>query len=417
MRPYRRGVRTGVGAKHTTAPLTAAWRGSEPIVESGQEWKPAGELRTLARYIGHGVAITSGGRVRWANERLADLLGVADSLELVGRDLDSLLGDAGVGLPAPGATPVAVSCGLRSASGSREVEVIRGAIEAEGSAADAGKELWVIREAEPQSRLSGELYDVSRSLHDANREVALLRDQLAAEIAEREQLLSVVSHELRTPVTVIRGYNNLLLSDRAGDLNEKQRQFLGESNRSCERLSRFIGDLLSACGEASGNLAPQLRRTSVADLVAGVVSFLRPLLDERALTVDVDLDPTVRFAQCDAERIEQVLTNLLSNAIRHSKPEAHIRVKSEKLEVAGHHFVEVSVADTGPGVASEDHARIFEPYVRASGDQASGGLGLGLAICRRIVTAHGGTIAVFENVGGGSRFAFTLPTEAPAEAG
>ena len=125
----------------------------------------------------------------------------------------------------------------------------------------------------------------------SNREAVLLREQLSSEISEREQLLNVVSHELRTPVTVIRGYNNLLLSSQVGALNEEQRAFVDESNRSCERLNRFIGDLMSCCGEEQHGLSPKLSPGPVEPLVRGVLAFLLPLLEERGLRVEVDLDP------------------------------------------------------------------------------------------------------------------------------
>jgi signal transduction histidine kinase len=244
-----------------------------------------------------------------------------------------------------------------------------------------------------------------------------LRERLVAAIDERDELLSVVSHELRTPVTVIRGYNNLLLGDGVGELNAQQREFLVQSNQSCERLNRFISDLLSACGEASGNGLLDLKRGSLQDLLIDVIAFLRPLLDQRDLIVELRLDSDATWALFDPARIEQVVTNLLSNAIRYSKPGTSVSVRGRSIVGAGHHFVEVAVVDTGPGVVPSDRERIFEPYVRAADDHKSGGLGLGLAICKRIVDAHGGTIAVCDEPGWGSRFTFTLPGAEAEEVG
>ncbi len=246
-------------------------------------------------------------------------------------------------------------------------------------------------------------------LAEACREIERLRAQLSRESAERDQLLCVVSHELGTPVTVIRGYNNLLLTQKAGSLTDRQRDFLEQSNRSCERLDRFIGDLLSACGEASGNRLPDLERASIEPLLVEVIAFLRPLLDERDLVVELRIDRDAAWAHFDPARIEQVLTNLLSNAIRYSKPGTSVCVQSRSVPAENHGFIELSVIDAGPGVAPADRERIFEPYVRAADDGGGGGLGLGLAICRRIVMAHGGSISVCDEAGWGSRFTFTLP--------
>ena len=244
------------------------------------------------------------------------------------------------------------------------------------------------------------------NLEQAHREIERLRGQLSRETAEHEQLLTVVSHELGTPVTVIRGYNNLLLTQQAGPLTDVQCDFLEQSNRSCERLNRFIGDLVSACGEASGSGLPDLQRASIERLLVEVIAFLRPLLDEQDLVVELHVDRDAAWAHFDPARIEQVLTNLLSNAIRYSTPGTTVCVRCRSVPVENHSFIELSVIDTGPGVAFEDQKRIFEPYVRSA--DGSTGLGLGLAICRRIVTAHGGSISVCDEPGWGSRFTFTL---------
>jgi signal transduction histidine kinase len=110
-------------------------------------------------------------------------------------------------------------------------------------------------------------------------------------------------------------------------------------------------------------------------------------------------------------RVEQVLTNLIENAIKHAPPGGVIEVASRRLPPTheGRPFVEVAVSDEGPGVSEADRERIFEAYVQACEQSRAGGLGLGLAVCKRLVEAHGGSIAVTERPGGGSRFVFTLP--------
>jgi signal transduction histidine kinase len=302
---------------------------------------------------------------------------------------------------------------LRTPDGPRPVDVV-GARDA-GALRGQPETLWLLRDAAGDAAAGGDLARMSGSLEVARQEVARLRETLADEIREREQLLSVVSHELRTPVTVIRGYNNLLLSGQAGLLEADQRDFLEQSNRSCERLNRFITDLLTACGETKGNGLVSLQRASLEVLLFEVIAYLRPLLDERELSIELHLDPDAIWAHFDATRVEQVVTNLLSNAIRYSKPGTAVAVRTRSIAAANHRFVELAVVDTGPGVATEDQMRIFEPYVRAADADSSGGLGLGLAICKRIVDAHGGTICVRDEPGWGSRFCFTLPAADPEE--
>jgi signal transduction histidine kinase len=190
---------------------------------------------------------------------------------------------------------------------------------------------------------------------------------------------------------------------------------LKESSKSCERLDDFISNLLKSSRAGSGETHFDLRRTSLQQTVDDVVKFLRPLLEQHELQVEVSLDSNALFALVDASPIEQVLTNLLGNAIKYTKPGSAVLVESRPLRRAGSDFVEVSVLDEGPGIAVEDQQRIFDPYVRATDERRASGLGLGLAICRRIVEAHRGGIAVTNREAGGSRFSFTLPAAKQAE--
>jgi signal transduction histidine kinase len=371
-----------------------------------------GHFLVLAAHIDQGVAISRAGRVRWASARFARELGASNPTELVGRSMDSLIRDAGGTLP-PADDAEAAICRVQTAKRDREIEIARIGATPSNSGDDSPEELWLLRELPPSGDSETERLQISRALVDAKHEVAQLREQLSGGISEREQLLGMVGHELRTPVTVIRGYNNLLLSGHAGPLSEQQCEFVEESNRSCDRLNRFIGDLLNSCGELREGLAVEFESGSLDPLIRGVLAFVRPMLEERGLSVDVDLDPTALWARFDPSRIEQVLTNLLGNAIRYSKAQSQVRVSSRPLDAAGRSLVEISVSDSGPGVAPEDRTRIFEPYVRVDGVRRAGGLGLGLAICRRIVEAHGGSIGVSEESGSGSRFWFTLEALAP----
>ena len=128
------------------------------------------------------------------------------------------------------------------------------------------------------------------------------------------------------------------------------------------------------------------------------------------LRILLAVDADANRARFDRTRVEQILTNLLGNAIRYSPREGTIEVATRSLRRDGRRFVEVSVSDQGPGVPAADRERVFEPYVQA-GESRRGGLGLGLAICRRLAEAHGGAIGVEPAPSGGARFAFTLPTE------
>lgn len=221
-----------------------------------------------------------------------------------------------------------------------------------------------------------------------------------------------MSHELRTPLAVIAGFNKLLLSERVGALNPEQRQFVSECERACARLDAFIHQLIEAEGEPAGERPLELHEGSLAGTIEGVALFLRPLLEERGLRIELRLDPAAEVARFHALRLEQVLTNLIGNALRYSPPGGRIEVATRRAAGEdGEPQVEVAVSDDGPGVAPADRQRIFEPWVRGR-ERHDAGLGLGLAICRRIVEAHGGRIGVAEVPSGGSRFHFTLPAPA-----
>ena len=375
-----------------------------PAVRSRAPRPPVpASLRPLAERWPHGVVCARDGCVAWANAWLRGLARRGDAL--AGLKLDDLFEDAGRGRPRDGG-PAEVECLLPAPDGARR-EVVCRRVE---DVADTGASVWLVEDVTRLRGLEREVYRMGRELSAANRERDGLRERLRSERSEREELLSVVSHELRTPVTVIRGYSRLLLEEEVGPLTPEQRRFLDESRKSCERLSRFIGNLIDASRAEKGAHALELAHAPVAPVLEGVAAMLRPLLEERGMTLAVAAAGTARF---DRLRLEQILTNLIGNAIKFGARGARIEVTSREVEDEGsaRRMLEIAVCDEGPGVAAADRERIFLPWVQAGGD-SGGGLGLGLAICRRLVEAHGGRIRVSEREGGGSCFSFTLPAEA-----
>jgi signal transduction histidine kinase len=270
-------------------------------------------------------------------------------------------------------------------------------------------------------RLASELLLASQELARVHRELEALRERLRRDAAERSELIDAIGHELRTPLTVIGGYHRLLLGADVGPLNEQQRKFLEESHRSCQRLEGLLANMLAASHSAHGQEVLELGRAPLAPAIAAVSAMLEPMLAERGLRLSVALDPEAAEARCDPLRIEQVLANLIGNAVKFTRTGGTIEIATRARVVPEHLFVrrwvEISVSDDGPGIAPEHRDRVFEPYVQIGPGRSMGGLGLGLAICRRIVEAHGGDIALGERSGGGCRFWFTLPAEPPGEVG
>jgi signal transduction histidine kinase len=226
---------------------------------------------------------------------------------------------------------------------------------------------------------------------------------------DRDELIALLSHELRTPLTVISGYSKLLLSGRVGDLSDEQRRYLEESRNSCQRLNEFVLDLLDASHDPSHAIALRLEDRPVEPAIRAVIEFFLPLLEEKNLAVEIDAQTELSLGRFDPVRIGQVLTNLLGNAVKYTKSGSEINVSVREVLKAERPMIEIAMTDDGPGIALDDSQRIFEPYVRSTGDRRPGGVGLGLAICRRILTAHGGEIWVENAPGRGSRFAFLLP--------
>ncbi len=360
----------------------------------------------LAQGLPLGLALVSDGHIRWANQALAELAGRTLAAELAGVPFADLVADAGLVLMDCARTRP-VECALRRPTGADRRVICQLA----WRDLAPGSDVWSFEDVTQLRAVELELLRTSQDLHRANREAASLREELSAEREGREELLAVVSHELRTPVTVIGGYSRLLLAGEAGAVTDEQRRFLLESAKSCQRLNEFIGKLFEASREKKGGEVLELGSHALQPVVETVRELLFPLAAERDSRILVRVDSAAAFARFDPLRVQQILTNLIGNAIQHAGAKAIIEISTRALPtpMGGRRFVEVSVEDDGPGVAAEHRERIFQPWVQLTGGGRAGGLGLGLSICRRLVEAHGGEISLAERPGGGCRFSFTLP--------
>lgn len=256
------------------------------------------------------------------------------------------------------------------------------------------------------------------SLAGANARIEELERQLAGQARARAELVHLVSHELRTPITVIGGFCRLLRDEEQGPLAEGQRRFVDEIQRACRRLDAFVGDLLEAQPEGRTPFDVEPNEHDLHELVTAQLEALGPLLAERGTKVEASLRAEPSRLRFDARRIEQVVTNLMTNAIRYGRDAGVIRLSTESIVPSdearrggGPGAVAVIVEDDGPGIPEADRERLFAPYVRGPGCEAEQGLGIGLAICRRIVEAHGGRIQVASGALGGARFVFSLPRD------
>ncbi len=359
-------------------------------------------VRRLASIISEGVALVREGRIVWANEALAAMAARPRAADLAGVELARLLTDVGDGLP-EATRPGPLECGLRWPDGAPRRTTWRLAWPEIAPGTDA----WVVEDPNPVRELGEEVLRVSRELGRLHREAEALRSRLHHEHSERDEILAVVSHELRTPVTVIGGYSRILLREDVGPLTPDQRRFLEESTKACRKLDAFIERLLAASRVAKGGEVLEVCSAPLRPVLEEMVERMRPLFEQRRSQLSLDASPECR-ARFDAMRIEQVLGNLLENALKYAAPGASVELALRPTQVEGRPMIEVAVSDDGPGIPAEERERVFQAYVRGQGS-CPNGLGLGLALCKRIVEGHGGSITLGERLGGGCRFAFTLP--------
>ncbi|HSD46513.1 MAG TPA: ATP-binding protein [Pyrinomonadaceae bacterium] len=219
----------------------------------------------------------------------------------------------------------------------------------------------------------------------------------------KSEFIATASHELRTPLTSVQMGVHLLLEGAAGELNDQQTEILSACREDCERLDKLMRDLLDLSRIEAGESQPALERVRTREFITHTAKELRPQVEAKGLTFRVLVPAGLPDVMIDPAKIERVLANLVVNAIRYTQ-QGEIRIGAE---TRGNYIV-VSVSDTGTGIPSDYLAHIFDKFVQVPG-AATGGAGLGLAISRLIVEAHGGQIGAQSELDHGSTFTFTLP--------
>lgn len=221
----------------------------------------------------------------------------------------------------------------------------------------------------------------------------------------RRDFIANASHELRTPVAAIAAAAETLI-DGAGDDPQARASFLRILDRHAHRLSRLTADLLDLSRLEAG-YRPRTEAVAVAAAVQAVAAALAPRAAAKSITITQRLPADLPLLLAEPAAVEQILDNLVDNAIKYTPSGGRIEISAG----SDGDLVRISVADSGPGIASEHHARLFERFYRVDEARSRdlGGTGLGLAIVRHLAIAHGGDVAVECPVGGGSRFTFRLP--------
>jgi signal transduction histidine kinase len=242
---------------------------------------------------------------------------------------------------------------------------------------------------------------------------------------QKTVFLASAAHELKTPLAVMKGYYDLLLSGSLGKLSDRQQEILKESKESCDRLVRLVSMFLNYSALESGKLVLQLRENDLRDCINDLTCRWQDAFQRANVRLELKLDPGLPLFRFDYQKVQQCVANLVDNALKHTPPGGSVTLLAEP------HFWErrvseaappeerrrdrgirpnsvlVAVSDTGGGIAAEFHQEIFEEFVRV--DPSSSGMGLGLAITKRLIQAHRGKVWVDSELGRGSSFSFLLP--------
>jgi signal transduction histidine kinase/HAMP domain-containing protein len=246
-------------------------------------------------------------------------------------------------------------------------------------------------------RLFNEIQEKSRQLEIANK--------------HKSEFLANMSHELRTPLNAIIGFSDVMISGMAGPLADKQKEFIGDIRDSGRHLLALINDILDLSKIEAGRMELELARFDLQAAIANAMTLVRGRAERHGIRLESDIGPGVEHFDGDERKFKQIVLNLLTNAVKFTPEGGTVTLGAQRANGA---YV-FSVRDTGVGIAPEDHLRIFEEFrqVGSDGDRKAEGTGLGLALTRRLVELHGGSIGLESAPGEGSTFTFTLPIGQP----
>lgn len=269
------------------------------------------------------------------------------------------------------------------------------------------------RQTEELTSTNLSLQEARRSLLEQNETLLATNERLDELNKTKTHFLAVATHEIRTPLSVIMGYNRFLLQDKAGGLNPEQTRILEESVQSCERLLNIVNEMLDFSRIESGKLELHNRESDILTLLRRVYRQMKIIADRERIELLLSLPEHPIPLVYDADRIEQVLVNLISNAIKFTESGGVITLSVQESAENGGGVLEISVSDTGVGLSRSIMDKLFDEYqpflAKGVGTSRKKGVGLGLAISKKIVEAHGGRIWAKSEKGQGATFTFTLP--------
>ena len=270
--------------------------------------------------------------------------------------------------------------------------------------------------------MNDEVLAMNEELQAQQRELAESNQRLAAVSRAKTDFLANMNHELRAPLSSVIGFSEVLRDQLVGPLNDQQTEYVAHILNGGHHLLSLINDILDLAKVESGKMELDLERFPLKELVEGALVIVREKAMAHHLRISLDLAlEREREIVADKRKLKQILYNLLSNAVKFTPDGGEISVAARQLPAPGEEgeWVEIRVTDTGIGIREEDKERLFKPFSQLASrkHEEDAGTGLGLALTKRLVALHGGTIWVETTPGQGSSFIFTLPFTQPPPAG
>ena len=291
-------------------------------------------------------------------------------------------------------------------------------VETEG-VRDDGTRFSVQVHAFPVFEADGTVYgfiEIDEDITERKRmeEIQRENEYLTYATKAKSDFLANMSHELRSPLNAVIGFSELLKMKTAGELNEKQQEYISDIFTSGKHLLNLINDILDLSKVEAGKIELVIEKVHVPQAINEGLTLVNENAMKHNISLKVEFDPELEFVEVDKLRLKQILFNLLSNAVKFSKPEGGtVTVKTRKEG----DMAQISVSDTGIGIREEDMGKLFKEFEQVSAGitRKYGGTGLGLSISKKLVELHGGTIMAESKFGKGSTFTFLLPLKAKKE--